>query len=191
MGGMEKYQCEYRNGDEYPMEKVSWNDIQKFITELNKQSGRKYRLPTEAEWEYAARAGTTTSRWWGDDISCDRAMYGNYQGNGNDSCMEYTRSEKAPTLTPYSTAPIGSYPPNQFGLYDMLGNVSEFCSNWLGFYPSEQLHNPQGPSKGEFRVFRGGSLSSGDSWIRSAARYGLNPDERDGGIGFRLVLPVE
>ncbi|MCI5224133.1 MAG: formylglycine-generating enzyme family protein, partial [Candidatus Electrothrix sp. AR4] len=191
MSGMEGHQCEFRKGDEYPMEKVSWNEVQEFIVELNKQSGREYRLPTEAEWEYAARGGTTTARWWGDDISCSQAMYSNSKGNGNDSCMEYTRSERAPAaLTPYSTAPVGSYPHNQFGLYDMLGNVSEFCSNWLSPYPLKK-HNPQGPAKGEYRVFRGGSLNDNEGEIRSALRYGLLPHERDGGIGFRLVLPVQ
>lgn len=192
MGGMEGHQCQFRMGDEYPMEKVSWDEVQEFIVELNKQSkqsGREYRLPTEAEWEYAVRARTTTARYWGDDISCSQAMYSNSKGNGNDSCMEYTRSEEAPAaLTPYSTAPVGSYPHNQFGLYDMLGNVAEFCSNWLGPYPLKK-RNPQGPTKGDYRVFRGGGLGSNDSWVRSAARYGLPPHERNYGIGFRLVLP--
>ncbi len=192
MGGMEGHQCQFRMGDEYPMEKVSWDEVQEFIVELNKQSkqsGREYRLPTEAEWEYAVRARTTTARYWGDDIFCSQAMYSNSKGNGNDSCMEYTRSEEAPAaLTPYSTAPVGSYPHNQFGLYDMLGNVAEFCSNWLGPYPLKK-RNPQGPTKGDYRVFRGGGLGSSDSWVRSAARYGLPPHERNYGIGFRLVLP--
>jgi formylglycine-generating enzyme required for sulfatase activity len=178
---------QYQKGDEYPVEKVSWNKIQEFITKLNKQSGREYRLPTEWEWEYAARAGTSTARYWGDDISCDRAMYGNDKYQEQVSCMDYIRSEEA--LTPYSTAPVGSYPPNRFGLYDMLGNVSEFCSNWLGDYPSAQLNNPQGPAKGNIRVFRGGALGSSESGIRSAFRWGLPLHERNYGIGFRLVLP--
>ena len=178
---------QYQKGDEYPVEKVSWNKIQEFITKLNKQSGREYRLPTEWEWEYAARAGTSTARYWGDDISCDRAMYGNDKYQEQVSCMDYIRSEEA--LTPYSSAPVGSYPPNRFGLYDMLGNVSEFCSNWLGDYPSAQLNNPQGPAKGNIRVFRGGALGSSESGIRSAFRWGLPLHERNYGIGFRLVLP--
>ncbi|MCI5165980.1 MAG: formylglycine-generating enzyme family protein, partial [Candidatus Electrothrix sp. GM3_4] len=180
---------QFRNGDDFPLEKASWNKIQEFIAELNKQSGKEYRLPTEAEWEYAARAGTTTSRHWGDDISCKRAMYRNSKGQEVDECMDYIRSRDE--LIPYSTAPVGSYPPNQFGLHDMLGNVSEFCSNWLGDYPTILKDNPQGHPKGDLRVFRGGSLNSDGSWIRSAARYGFSPQERNNGFGFRLVLPVQ
>ncbi len=186
---MDSNPSQYQKGDKYPVEKVSWNKIQEFIEKLNEKTGQKYRLPTEGEWEYAARAGTTTARYWGDDISCSRAMYGNSKSNGNDSCMEYTRSEEAPAaLTPYSTAPVGKYPKNQFGLYDMLGNVAEFCSNWLGPYPLKK-RNPQGPAQGDYRVFRGGSLNDSEREIRSAVRYGLPPHERDGSIGFRLVLP--
>ena len=166
--------AEFQKDENHPVEKVSWNKVQEFIQKLNKKTEKKYRLPTEAEWEYAARAKTTAARYWGDDISCEQAMYGNNK-DGDDSCAGYIGSEKG--LIPYSTAPVGSYPPNKFGLYDMLGNVSEFCSDRLN-------------GKGENRVFRGGSLNDSEREVRSAFRYGLPPHERDGGIGFRLVLPV-
>ncbi|MCI5137372.1 MAG: hypothetical protein D3922_02905, partial [Candidatus Electrothrix sp. AR1] len=180
---------EFQNGEDYPMEKVSWDEVQEFIVELNKQSkqsGREYRLPTEAEWEYAARAETTTARYWGDDISCDRAMYGNHIAFN--SCVEYTRSGEAPAkLTAYSTAPVGSYPPNQFGLHDMLGNVAEFCSNWYVSYKPSRRHRD---SKNR-RVVRGGDWRSQDRKIRSADRDKLSPQSSNDDVGFRLVFSVQ
>lgn len=176
----------FQKGDNYPVENVSWEDAQKFITELNKRSGKKYRLPTEAEWEYAARAGTKTSRHWGDDISCDKAMYENDSGSSEDSCVDYVRKRG---LTSDSTAPVGSYPSNQLGLHDMLGNVYEWCADWYDDYSSSSQTNPVGPSSGSYRVFRGGGWVYDPRGVRSADRFGNTPGSRYGSLGFRLALP--
>ncbi|MCI5145142.1 MAG: sulfatase-modifying factor protein [Candidatus Electrothrix sp. AR3] len=178
----------FTTGDNYPVEKVSWEDIQFFLDKLNKQSGKGYRLPYEAEWEYAARAGTSTARYWGDEISCDKAMYENDLGSSEDSCVAYVRKRG---LTPDSTAPVGSYASNPFGLYDMLGNVWEWCGDWYSkdYYSSRSRDNPHGPVTGSSRVIRGGSWYFSPWSVRSASRYGDTPDSRYGYLGFRLALP--
>ncbi|CAK8725495.1 hypothetical protein KKHLCK_16865 [Candidatus Electrothrix laxa] len=180
--------AKFQKGANYPVERVSWEDAQKFIAELNKRSSRNYRLPTEAEWEYAARAGTSTARHWGDDISCDKAMYENDEGSSEDSCVEYVRKRG---LMPDSTAPVGSYSANQFGLHDMLGNVWEWCADWYGDYPSNSQTNPVGPSSGSDRVIRGGSWYFNPWLVRSANRNRNTPVRRNYDLGFRLALPVQ
>ncbi|MCI5126271.1 MAG: formylglycine-generating enzyme family protein [Candidatus Electrothrix sp. AR5] len=176
----------FQNGDKYPVESVSWEDAQKFIIKLNKKSGKEYRLPTEAEWEYAARAGTKTSRHWGDDISCDKAMYDNY--SETDNCAKYVRKQG---LKNGSTAPVGSYSSNQFGLHDMLGNVYEWCADWYGDYSSSSQTNSVGPSSGSYRVIRGGGWSNYPGGVRSAYRGRGTPGRRYYNLGFRLALPVQ
>ncbi len=175
----------FQKGDNYPVEQVSWKDAQKFITKLNKKSGKKYRLPTEAEWEYAVRAGTKTSRHWGNDISCDKAMYGNNK-DWNSSCSDYVRKRG---LMPDSTAPVGSYPANQFGLYDMMGNVWEWCADWYEekYYASCSGDNPTGPLSGSNRVIRGGSWDNSPGYVRSTYRHRNTPDDRNYYMGFRLA----
>ena len=180
--------AEFKKGDNYPVERVSWEDAQKFISNLNKKSGKEYRLPTEAEWEYAARAGTSTARHWGDDISCDKAMYENDPGSNEDSCVDYVRKRG---LIPDSTAPVGSYPPNQFDLYDMMGNVWEWCADWYGDYPSSPQTNPVGSSSGSGRVIRGGGWNFSPRNVRSANRVRYSPVRRFNRLGFRLALPVQ
>ena len=174
----------YFKGNDLPVEEVSWNDAKEFIRKLNRKEGTdKYRLPTEAEWEYACRAGTTTPFSTGDCISTDQANYnGNYPGSG---CSKGVYREK--------TVAVGSFAPNAWGIYDMHGNVWEWCDDWYGDYPASHATDPKGPSSGSVRVLRGGSWFIYASNIRSAYRYGDNPDFRSypgrwiSDIGFRIA----
>ena len=165
-------------GEQRPVERVSWNDAVGFI---NKVNGMKpelaLRLPTEAEWEYACRAGTQTPFWFGDQITTDQANYnGNYPYNKGER-GEYRRE----------TMPVKSFSPNSWGLYQMHGNVREWCQDWFGTYSKQPVQDPQGPDTGQDRVLRGGSwLVSGRS-VRSACRYYWGPSGRANIVGFRLA----
>jgi formylglycine-generating enzyme required for sulfatase activity len=165
-------------GDNCPVEHVSWDDVQDFIKKLNQQEGNdKYRLPTEAEWEYAARAGTTTPFYTGNCLSTDQA---NYNGNFTlSSCPMGKYREK--------TVPVASFAANAWGLYDMHGNVFEWCQDWYGVYPSGQVTDPVGPSTGSGRVLRGCHCSCKARDCRSAYRDAISPDSRQEIVGFRLV----
>jgi len=165
-------------GDDCPVEKVSWNDCQEFIRKLNRQEGiNKYRLPTEAEWEYACRAGTDTPFYFSDCLSTDQANYdGNHPMPGC-SRREYRKR----------TVPVGSFPPNEWGLYDMHGNVWEWCQDWYEDYPSGHATDPTGPSSSEFRVLRGGSWFSYARRTRSANRYWGGAGGRFNRFGFRIA----
>jgi formylglycine-generating enzyme len=164
------------DGDTCPVESVSWNDAQKFIQKLNQRGDRiTYGLPTEAQWEYAARAGTTTAFYFGDQLSTDQANYnGNYPMPGG-SKGEWRKK----------TTPVGSFPANAWGLYDMHGNVWERCQDWYGKYPSGSLTDPTGPSSGAYRVARGGSWIFFAWFCRSARRSNFLPVIRD--LGLRLA----
>ena len=160
---------------------MSWHDAQEFIRRLNAKEGHKrYRLPTEAEWEYAARAGTTTACFFGD---CDYDALDEYGWCVRDSDDEY------------STSPVGRLRPNPWGLYDMYGNVLEWVSDWYGEkYPSAKaVVDPKGPSSGKYRVMRGGSfqIGHGEMECRSNSRYGQVPHAGDDRTGFRLVMTAE
>ena len=161
-------------GDDCPVEQVSWNDAQEFIRKLNQMEGiDKYRLPTEAEWEYAARAGSTTRYYFGDDES-SLGRYAWYSRNSGKR-----------------THPVGQKRPNAWGLYDMHGNIWEWCQDWIGDYPSGHVIDPKGPSSGEFRVLRGGSWYYFARNVRSAYRCRLNPVLRyhsyHGSFGLRVA----
>jgi len=170
-------------GQNNPVEKVSWNDAVEFCRELSKEEGRTYRLPTEAEWEYACRAGTTTPFYTGETISTDQANYnGNYiYGNGIKGVYRQRTTE------------VGSFQPNAFGLYDMHGNVMEWCQDWYGenYYTVSPTSDPQGPSSGSYRVLRGGSWNGDTRYCRSAFRNWTEPGNRlYNAIGFRILLDL-
>ena len=172
------------SGSNLPVEQVSWNDCQDFIRKLNAKGQGTFRLPTEAEWEYACRAGTTTPYFWGTKWSPDKCMAENDVGSNEDSGVEYYRSRGLPVD---STAPVGSFAANRWGLHDMHGNVYEWCEDWYGDYPSGSVTNPTGPSTGSRRVFRGGGWYSFPRRCRSANRFSDDPDLRYGSLGFRLA----
>ena len=162
-------------GPQNPVEEVSWDDAVEFCRKLSelpeeKAAGRVYRLPTEAEWEYACRAGTTTKYSFGDSES-ELGEYGWFDKNSD-----------------RKTHPVGQKQPNKWGLYDMHGNVWEWCSDWYGGYPKSAVTDPVGGSTGSARVFRGGSWSCGAAGCRSANRAGSDPSYRGDYVGFRVAL---
>ena len=163
-------------GDDLPVETVSWDDCQAFIKKVNAALECGARLPTEAEWEYACRAGTTTAYSWGNALNGDRANC-----DGNYPCGT---AKKGPYLE--KTTPVGKYGANPWGLCDMHGNVWEWCADWRGDYPSGSVVDPTGPASGGNRVLRGGDWSSCARDCRSAIRNCNLPDSRDRGYGFRL-----
>jgi len=169
-----------------PVTKVSWYDCMKFIKKLNTLNEGSYRLPTEAEWEYACRAGSRTAYSWGETIDCTRAMYGN--SYGNNQCMDHIR---AMGLANNGPAPVKSFPPNAWGLYDMHGNVWEWCQDWYGDYPSGPVVDPKGPNSGDEKVRRGGSWFKYGYSCRSANRAFGRPPTRYTTTGFRLVRDAE
>jgi len=198
-------------GDNLPVEKVSWYDAIEYCNKRSQKEGltpaytinknqsdpnntnsidtekwtvtwnksaNGYRLPTEAEWEYACRAGTTTPFSTGNNITTSQA---NYDGN--------PYNNKAKGEDRQRTTPVGSFAPNAWGLYDMHGNVGEWCWDWYGFYTSGAQTNPLGASSGAYRVDRGGCWFFSAEDLRSAYRGGNGPSFRSYYVGFRLVRP--
>ncbi len=157
-------------GDNLPVETVSWDDVQVFINKLNAKTGKTYRLPTEAEWEYAA-GGVIGQKWAGTITESSLANFAWYDANSGSK-----------------THPVGTKQPNQFGLYDMSGNVWEWCSDWYGSYSSSPQNNPMGASTGSYRVYRGGSWRGEATYCRVARRGSNTPDNRYDNLCFRLVL---
>jgi formylglycine-generating enzyme required for sulfatase activity len=170
------------NTRRFPVETVSWNDATEFCRKLSQKEGKTYRLPTEAEWEYACRAGTKTAFSFGDTISTDQA---NYNGNavfGNGQKGVYRERPM----------PVRSFPANAFGLYDMHGNVNQWCQDWYdyNYYRKSPRNDPINETGGELRVLRSGSWGSYPGICRSAHRSGSTPDYRNNTIGFRVVMPL-
>lgn len=162
-------------GPNCPVEQVSWEDVQKFIRQLNEQTGKNYRLPYEAEWEYAARSGGKREQWAGTSDPDELGAY---------AWLEDNSGEK--------TQPVGTRRPNGLGLYDMSGNVWQWCKDWYDadYYKKSPARNPRGASSGTNRVIRGGSWCLSADLIRAAIRNHRAPSRRLNCIGFRLALPA-
>lgn len=160
----------YGLGSNYPAYYVSWNDCQTFITKLNDLTGKTFRLPTEAEWEYAARGGKKSQgyKYSGSNTIGDVAWYTDNSGS--------------------TTHNVGTKAANELGLYDMSGNVWEWCQDWYGSYSSSSQTNPTGPSTGSLRVDRGGSWNYGAGLCRVSLRLNNSPDRRYCNLGLRLAL---
>jgi sulfatase modifying factor 1 len=176
-----------REGGDLPVVKVSWYDCMEFVEKLNRLGEGRYRLPTEAEWEYASRAGSQTAYTWGKTLDCAQAMFANNSADSQD-CLEYAKKKGLPTDGP---APVKSYSPNAWGIYDMHGNVWEWCQDWYGPYPPYPVTDPKGPSFGSSKVRRGGSWFKGARLCRSANRNFGHPASRYATLGFRLVREAE
>lgn len=166
---------QFRKGDAYPVENVSWNDVQAFIRKLNGMTGKKYRLPTEAEWEYAARSGGKNEKWSGTSAESALGEFAWYDRNSGNE-----------------THPVGLKKPNGLGLYDMSGNVWEWVNDWykVDYYESSPRDNPQGPPAGDRKVLRGGGWISIAANVRAARRLAVSSTDRMNFFGFRLALPA-
>jgi len=167
-------------GVKLPVTDVSWDDCQEFIKKLNDKTKGGYRLPTEAEWEYACRAGTKTAYSFGDTITPKDANWNHNFISIKEIRNQYEQGKIKPVA-------VGSYKPNAFGLYDMHGNVYEWCEDWKADYPKGSVTNPKGADSGERRVLRGGSFSNNARYTRSALRNDDSPDDRNTNGGFRLA----
>jgi formylglycine-generating enzyme required for sulfatase activity len=154
-----------------PVSQITWYDAEAFAEWMG------CRLPTEAEWEYAARANTTTPYYTGNSLTSEQAFFGveesNANGKGDKLSME--------------AMPVGSFPPNAFGLYEMHGNIGQWCSDWYGEYNLKEKLNPKGPENGQLKVLRGGGFWVSAQKCRSASRVGVPPGNRGAGISIRLV----
>ena len=164
-----------------PVEDVSWEDCQEFLTKLRENDKKPYRLPTEAEWEYACRAGTTTPFCFGTTISTDQANY-----NGNDT---YGTGKKG--VYRMQTMPVGTFPKNAWGLVDMHGNVSEWCQDWYSEYTTFVVLDPQGPNSGQHRVVRGGSWITDPNLCRAASRHRHKLGYRNDHVGLRVCFCLD
>ena len=160
----------YFSGSNKPVEEVSWDDCQDFIRRLNALTGENFRLPTEAEWEYAARGGNKSRgyKYAGSNTIGNVAWYGDNSGS--------------------QTHNVATKSPNELGLYDMSGNVWEWCQDWYGDYSSGSQTNPTGPSSGSYRVDRGGCWSYNAWYCRVSCRFNYTPDSRIFNLGLRLAL---
>jgi len=179
----------YGEGDEYPMYYVSWNECQEFINKLNLKTGKNFRLPTEAEWEFAARGGNLSNgfKYAGSDSIGDVAWY---WGNSGDKELAGSWDWETMQKNNCKIHTVKGKKPNELGLYDMSGNVWEYCQDWFGGYSGSEQVNPQVLSDRLNRVLRGGGWRTVAGYCRVSCRSKTSPDNMSGTIGFRLVLPL-
>ena len=170
MGSIPSY---FKECENCPVENVSWNDAQRFIRKLNILTAKNYRLPTEAEWEFAAKGGNKSK---------------GYTYSGSNDLNSVAWSMENSEFTPHA---IHSKQANELGIYDMSGNVWEWCSDWYGVYNSYSETNPKGIAYGQQRVIRGGSWDYNATSHRSSGRSKGNQGSSYNDFGFRLVLPVD
>jgi formylglycine-generating enzyme required for sulfatase activity len=201
------WQPGWEQTQDHPVNYLTWNDATAFCKWLSQQEGKKYRLPTEAEWEYACRAGTTTRYHSGNDPE-DLVRFGNIadqdmKAHSQDSSMAVFKDGKKTSSSmpfPYVsrrdgypfTAPFGKFGANAFGLYDMHGNVREWCQDWYAenYYATSPADDPQGPSSGGKRVVRGGGFNITPVSNRAAQRDAIQPSDRNFDIGFRVACEL-
>ena len=160
----------FKGNNQCPVEKVSWDDCQEFIKKLNRLTGKNFRLPTEAEWEYAARGGNKSKGY-------------KYSGSNDANAVAWHKGNSE-----NETHPVALKQANELGLYDMSGNVWEWCQDWYGDYTSRSQNNPKGANTGSFHVLRGGSRVNDARGVRVSFRGGGAPDYRDCYCGLRLAL---
>ncbi len=163
--------------DTFPVDGVSWNDVQTFISKLNSMTGMKFRLPTEAEWEFAARGGTMSKGY-------------KYSGSNHINVVAWYYENLAYENGPTVFHSVGTRAPNELGIYDMSGNVVEWCQDWYTYWTSSKsVYNPTGPKSGYNRVCRGGCVLNDAKQCRVSFRGDINrPDEGKAGLGFRLAM---
>lgn len=180
---------DFRKGHDYPVEQVSWYDAQDYIAELNRLTGKTFRLPTEAEWEYAARESGKYEKYSGFTDEREMLRYANFC---DINCQENWKPEMQKDKYK-NTSPVGRHKPNRQGLYDLTGNVWEWVQDWYDqdYYKDSPKNNPQGPIQGRFKVIRGGAWDSAPKDMRAANRDSLEPKKKSNNIGFRLVLPAK
>ena len=193
MGKFEVTQLQYRvivndnpskfGGDKLPVENVNWYEAARFLKKLSDKTGTKFRLPTEAEWEYACRAGTKKAFNTGTTLDSDVANYDASEPYADGIIGTYLKR----------TTEVGSYPPNAFGLYDMHGNVWEWCNDIYDedYYKKTPLVDPKGPQEGKPKVMRGGAWNEYAYKCRSADRNHRRPKTDESIVGFRVVMDIE
>jgi formylglycine-generating enzyme required for sulfatase activity len=179
----------FLQGLDHPVVCVTWHDAMAFCHWLSVKEGLSYRLPTEAEWEYACRAGGSTAYPWGENPDDGQGW-----ANGSDQ----TAAGRFPLFPAFKwsdgyiyTSPVATYRPNAWGLYDMIGNTLQWCGDWFATYPAGPVENPSGPATGTERVLRGGSFAYGPRHCRCAFRGRNSPDFQNFYVGFRVVLENE
>jgi formylglycine-generating enzyme required for sulfatase activity len=189
-------QAGFEQTDEHPVVNVRWNDAVAFCKWLSKKESKTYRLPTEAEWEFACRAGTTTRYYSGDDpetlAKVANVADATYKAHYPDRRWGMYTIKASDGYT--YTAPVGQFKPNAFGLYDMHGNALQWCEDWYGddYYGKSPADDPKGPETGALRVLRGGCFGLGPSAARSAVRFWDSQEKVDNGVaGFRVARTLQ
>jgi len=167
---------QFKSGDHYPVEQVRWYDVEEFVQRLNEKTKMNFRLPTEAEWEYAARSGGREEKWAGTNLESEIDGYAWFEFNSGDK-----------------THPVGEKKPNALGLHDMSGNVWEWVQDWYDkdYYRNSPMVNPRRLGQGEYKVIRGGNWESETPNLRTTGRWYSYPLQAHYGVGFRLVFPVQ